>query len=96
MGKHGEKFGKVAKSGEKLEKVVKSGKKWGKVMKNFGCLKITFDHSSCHFRSIRTTTNFFFFKFLDKMAASGHFGLDDNYRLLNEYSVLGPSSLVGI
>ena len=32
----------------------------------------------------------------DKMAAGCHFGLDDNYRLLNEYSVLGPSSLVGI
>ena len=26
----------------------------------FGCPKITFDHSSCHFRSIR---NFFFFEF---------------------------------
>ena len=42
---------------------------------HFGCPKITFDHSSCHFRSIR---NFFFLKFLDKMAAGGHFGLDDN------------------
>ena len=52
---------------------------------HFGCPKITFDHSSCHFRSIR---NFFFFlKFLDKMAASGHFGLDDNvsYRTRPRY-----------
>ena len=44
---------------------------------HFGCPKITFDHSSCHFRSIR---NFFLLKFLDKMAAGGHFGLDDNVR----------------
>ena len=41
----------------------------------FGSPKITFDHSSCHFRSIR---NFFFLNFFDKMAAGGHFGLDDN------------------
>ena len=60
-------WGKVAKS---LEKV---GEKWGTwkkgLLKNldkmaagghFGCPKITFDHSSCHFRSIRN----FFFKFL--------------------------------
>ena len=51
---------------------------------HFGCPKITFDHSSCHFRSIR---NFFFLKFLDKMAASDHFGLDDNvsYRTRPRY-----------
>ena len=42
---------------------------------HFGCPKITFDHSSCHFRSIR---NLFFLNFFDKMAAGGHFGLDDN------------------
>ena len=85
----------MGKGGEKLEKVVKSGE-GGKTcfLKNldkmaagghFGCPKITFDHSSCHFRSIR---NFFFFlKFLDKMAAGGHFGLDDNvsYRTRPRY-----------
>ena len=71
-GKGGEKCGKVhkvGKSGEKLEKVGKSGEKWGRWENvlflnldkmagggHFGCPKITFDHSSCHFRSIR---NFF-------------------------------------
>ena len=48
---------------------------------HFGYPKITFDHSSCHFRSIR---NFLFFlKFLDKMTAGGHFGLDDKSSLKN-------------
>ena len=42
---------------------------------HFGCPKITFDHSACHFRSIR---NLYFLNFFDKMAAGGHFGLDDN------------------
>ena len=71
--KSGQKLGKVGKSGKKfflkiLDKMAAGG--------HFGCPKITFDHSSCHFRSIH---NFFFFlKFLDKMAAGGHFGLDDN------------------
>ena len=78
------------KSGEKLEKVGKSGE-GGKTCfflilgQNGRWPKITFDHSSCHFRSIR---NFFFFlKLLDKMAASGHFGLDDNvsYRTRQRY-----------
>ena len=41
---------------------------------HFGCPKITFDRSSCHFRSIRN----FFFEYFDKMATGGHFGLDDN------------------
>ena len=47
---------------------------------HFGCPKITFDHISCHLRSIR---NFFF----DKMAAGGHFGWDDNvnYRTRPRY-----------
>ena len=68
VGKKCGKWGKVTKSGEKLEKlekVVKSGEKWFlKILDkmaaggHFGCPKITFDHSSCHFRSIR---NFFFF-----------------------------------
>ena len=52
---------------------------------HFGCLKITFDGISGHFRSIR---NFFVFLiFLDKMAAGGHFGWDDNvnYRTRPRY-----------
>ena len=73
LGKNWEKWenvGKSAESGEKLEKVGKSGEKWGRWENvfflildkmatggHFGCPKITFDHSSCHFRSIR---NFFF------------------------------------
>ena len=61
-------------------------KKWTKwPPAPFWMSEITFDHSSCHFRSIR---NFFFFlKFLDKMAAGGHFGLDDNvsYRTRPRY-----------
>ena len=76
----------MTKSWKKLEKVVKSGE-GGKTCfflildkmaagGHFGYPKITFDHSSCHFRSIR---NFYFCGFfLDKMAAGGHFGLDDN------------------
>ena len=59
--KVGERWGKVTKSGEKLEKCQKVGKsegRWENVLfLNFGCPKITFDHSSCHFRSIH---NFFF------------------------------------
>ena len=79
----------MVKSSEKLEKVGKSGpfrihtdlnsflKFWTKMAASgqFGCPKITFDNSSCHFRSI---SNFFFLNFFDKMAAGGHFGLDDN------------------
>ena len=73
---------KVGKSGGKLGIVGKGGVKWffysffNKMAAggHFGCPKITFDHSSCHFR-------------LDKMAASGHFGLDDNvsYRTRPRY-----------
>ena len=85
MVKSGEKLEKVGKSREKWGKVGKSGE-GGKTCffkfldkmaggGHFGCPKITFDHSSCHFRSIR---NFFFLKFLDKMASGGHFGLDYN------------------
>ena len=67
-------WGKVTKSGESWQKWQscqswESGDRWENVLflKNwdkmatgghFGCPKITFDHSSCHFRSIR---NFFFF-----------------------------------
>ena len=39
---------------------------------DFGCPKFTFDGISCHFRFIRNL------KFLDKMAAGGHFGWDDD------------------
>ena len=51
---------------------------------HFGCPQITFDRISGHFRSIR---NFFFEFFLDKMAAGGHFGFDDNvnYRTRPRY-----------
>ena len=68
VGKSGKRWGKVGKSaesGEKWRKVAKSGKKcFLKILDkmaaggHFGCPKITFDHSSCHFRSIR---NFYFF-----------------------------------
>ena len=66
-GKSGEKLEKVGKGGEKWGKVGKSGKGGVKCFFIFfskmaagdhlGCPKITFDHSSCHFISIR---NFFF------------------------------------
>ena len=85
VGKKLGKGGKMGKSGYKWEKWAKVGKsgEGGKkcFLKNldkmatgghFGCPKITFDHSSCHFRSIR---NFFFFNFWTKFC---HFGLDDN------------------
>ena len=51
--------------------MVKSGEKWGKVGKSGG----------------KVRKLFFFLKFLDKMAASGHFGLDDNvsYRTRPRY-----------
>ena len=72
MVKSGEKLETVVKSGKKWEKWGKVRKKFGKVGKGgvkffflifeqngrFGYPKITFDHSSCHFRSIR---NFFFY-----------------------------------
>ena len=82
MGKSGEKVGKSAESEEMLfflifDKMAAGG--------HFGCPKITFDHSSCHFRSIR---NSFFFNFWTKWPpASGHFGLDDNvsYRTRPRY-----------
>ena len=53
-GKRGEKLRKVAKSGEKLEKVGKSGPFQIHTDLNsfFKFWKITFDHSSCHFRSM--------------------------------------------
>ena len=64
MEKSGEKWEKVGKGMEKWEQIGKSGERWGKVFFfNFGCPKITFDHSSCHFRSIR---NFFFWNFWTK------------------------------
>ena len=42
---------------------------------HFGCPKITFDHSSCHFRLIR---NFFFLEIFGQNGRRRHFGLDDN------------------
>ena len=95
MGKGGEKcrkWGKVTKSGEKLEKVGKSWEKWGRwenvLFKKFGQngRPLPFWMSENNFRS-QFLPNFFFFKFLDKMAAGGHFGLDDNvsYRTRPRY-----------
>ena len=101
VGKGGEKcgkWGKVTKSGEKLEKVVKSGEKWGRwenvLFKKFGQngRRRPFWMSENNFRSQFLpfqidTQLFFFLKFLDKMAAGGHFGLDDNvsYRTRPRY-----------
>ena len=67
--KSGEKWGKVGKRGEKWRKTVKNGEKLEKVGTFWMTEKITFDHTSRHFRSIR---NFIFIFF--KMATSGHFG----------------------
>ena len=92
------KWGKVTKSGEKLEKVVKSGEKWGRwenvLFKKFGQngRRRPFWMSQNNFRSQFLpfqidTQLFFFLKFLDKMAAGGHLGLDDNvsYRTRPRY-----------
>ena len=101
MGKSGEKcgkWGKVTKSGEKLGKVVKSGEKWGR-WENVAFFKFwtkwparPFWMSENNFRSQFLpfqidTQLFYFLKFLDKMAAGGHFGLDDNvsYRTRPRY-----------
>ena len=99
MGKGGEKcrkWGKVTKSGEKLEKVGKSSEKWGRwenvLFKNFGQNgPRPFWMSENNFRSqflpFQIDTQLFFLKFLDKMAAGDHFGLDDNvsYRTRPRY-----------
>ena len=101
MGKGGEKcrkWGKVTKNGEKLEKVGKSSEKWGRwenvLFKNFGQngRRRPFWMSENNFRSQFLpfqidTQLFFFLNFLDKMAAGGHFGLDDNvsYRTRPRY-----------
>ena len=101
VGKGGEKcgkWGKVAKSWKKLEKVVKSGEKWGRwenvLFKKFGQngRRRPFWMSENNFRSQFLpfqidTQLFFFLKLLDKMAAGGHFGLDDNvsYRTRPRY-----------
>ena len=100
-GKNGEKcgkWGKVTKSGEKLGKVVKCGEKWGRwenvFFLNFGQngRRRPFWMSENNFRSQFLpfqidTQLFFFLKFVDKMAAGGHFGLDDNvsYRTRPRY-----------
>ena len=93
-----EKVGKSAESGEKLEKVGKSGEKWGRwenvLFKKFGQngRRRPFWMSENNFRSQFLPFQidmqlFFFLKFLDKMAAGGHFGLDDNvsYRTRPRY-----------
>ena len=82
MVKSGEKWRKVGKNSEKWEKVGKSREKVGKVGKraflNFGQKFLPFQID---------TQLLFFLKFLDKMAAGGHFGLDDNvsYRTRPRY-----------
>ena len=99
VGKGGEKcgkWGKVAKSWKKLEKVVKSGE-GGKTcfLKNldkmaagghFGCPKITFDHSSCHFRSIR---NFFFFEIFGQNGRRRPFWIGRQCQLSNSSEIFG-------
>ena len=95
VGKNGEKWIKVVKSWKKWGKVGKMGKsgekcgKWGKVTKSG---EKPFWMSENNFRSQFLpfqidTQLFFFLKFLDKMAAGGHFGLDDNvsYRTRPRY-----------
>ena len=80
VGKGGEKCGKwrkVAKSWKKLEKVVKSGEKWGRwenvLFKKFWMSENNFRSQFLPFQI--DTQLCFFLKFLDKMAAGGHFGL---------------------
>ena len=84
------KWGKVAKSWKKLEKVVKSGEKWGRwenvLFKNVGCPKITFDHSSCHFRSIR---NFFFFEIFGHNGRRRPFWIGRQCQLSNSSEIFG-------
>ena len=96
VGKGGEKcgkWGKVAKSWKKLEKVVKSGEKWARwenmLFKNFGQngRRRPFWMSENNFRSQFLPFQIDTQLFLDKMAAGGHFGLDDNvsYRTRPRY-----------
>ena len=88
----------MTKSDEKLEKVGKIWEKWGRwenvFFLNFGQNghRRPFWMSENNFRSQFLpfqidTQLLFFLKFLDKMAASGHFGLDDNvsYRTRPRY-----------
>ena len=93
--KSGEKWGKVGKSGERWEKWEKVGE-GGKTcfFLNFGQngRRRPFWMSENNFLSLFLpfqidTQLFFFLKFLDKMAAGGHFGLDDNvsYRTRPRY-----------
>ena len=99
IGKSGKRWGKVrkvGKSGEKLEKVVKSGE-GGKTCflkicdkmaagGHFGCPKITFDHSSCHFRSIR---NFFFFEIFGQNGRRRPFWIGRQCQLSNSSEIFG-------
>ena len=93
VGKIWKKLGKVDKSGEKLEKVGKNGDRWENVLfLNFGQngRRRPFWMSENNFRSqflpFQIDTQLVL-KFLDKMAAGGHFGLDDNvsYRTRPRY-----------
>ena len=98
-GKSGEKcgkWGKVTKSGEKWGKVGKSGE-GGKTCflkildkmaggGHFGCPKITFDHSSCHFRSIR---NFFFFEIFGQNGRRRPFWIGRQCQLSNSSEIFG-------
>ena len=96
VGKGGEKcgkWGKVAKSGEKLEKVGKSGKKFFFLILDkmaagghFGCPKITFDHSSCHFRSIR---NFFVVEIFGQNCRRRPFWIGRQCQLSNSSEIFG-------
>ena len=96
VGKRCGKWGKMAKSWKKLEKVGKSGE-GGKTcfLKNldkmaagghFGCPKITFDHSSCHFRSIR---NFFFFEIFGQNGRRRPFWIGRQCQLSNSSEIFG-------
>ena len=94
--KSGEKLEKVGKSWEKLGKVGKSGeggktcflKKLDKMTTggHFGCPKITFDHSSCHFRSIR---NFFFFEIFGQNGRQRPFWIGRQCQLSNSSEIFG-------
>ena len=92
VGKSEEKWGKVGKSGEKWEKVGKSAKTWKKLEKvgksgTFFFFNFGQNNYRSQFLTFQIDTQLFFLKFLDKMAAGSHFGLDDNvsYRTRPRY-----------
>ena len=91
VGKSWEKWEKVGKSGEKLEEVGKSREKWEKCFflildkmsagGHFGCPKITFDHSSCHFR--------FFFEIFGQNGRRRPFWIGRQCQLSNSSEIFG-------